>query len=191
MPFEILIDEWGTSGRKRPLVTDLINLLVLIENFQAADYLNDNILKKGPTTRPCKGPAARVDSLPSGSIRSHLNGGINNISIYETINPDVRQISHNFDTSLPHVSYQDLELLTEDFNLNPLALNGRKLGAGAFGVVFLGGFLRASPQDPVATRIYRSLKLPLKSQVAVKRLHREKVNSCKTIQILFVFIAFE
>jgi hypothetical protein len=190
MPFEILIDEWGTSGRKRPLVEDLINLLVRIENFQAADYLNNDILKKGPSPRPCKGPAARVDSLPPGSIRSQQNG-LHNISIYESINPDVRQISHDFDTSLPHVSYQDLELLTDDFNLNPLALNGRKLGAGAFGVVFLGGLLSASPQDPVATKIYRSLKLPLKSQVAVKRLHREKVNSCKTIQILLVFISFE
>ena len=59
---EILLDEWGTMGRKRPTVKNLLDLLVKAELFRAADYLAISVLncKEGPK-RPATGPAAKVD----------------------------------------------------------------------------------------------------------------------------------
>jgi hypothetical protein len=36
---EVLLDEWGTSGRRRPTVGHLLKLLQLCESYEAADYL--------------------------------------------------------------------------------------------------------------------------------------------------------
>lgn len=41
---EILFDEWGTSGRKRPTVGNLLDLLVEAELLRAADYVAMNFL---------------------------------------------------------------------------------------------------------------------------------------------------
>lgn len=41
---EILFDEWGTSGRQRPTVSHLLQLLVKAELFRAADYVAVNLL---------------------------------------------------------------------------------------------------------------------------------------------------
>ncbi|XP_008551265.1 protein Tube isoform X1 [Microplitis demolitor] len=58
---EIFLDEWSTMGRKRPTIRELINLLVKVELFRAADYLAVDILKEEPPKRPPTGPAAPVD----------------------------------------------------------------------------------------------------------------------------------
>lgn len=62
---EILFDEWGTSGRKRPTVGNLLDLLVEAELLRAADYVAMNFLNEPPPERPANGPAAKIDiSLP-------------------------------------------------------------------------------------------------------------------------------
>ncbi|XP_076626134.1 interleukin 1 receptor associated kinase 4 tube [Colletes latitarsis] len=58
---EIFLAEWGTMGRKRPTLRNLLNLLVKAELFRAADYLAGDILKEELPKRPECGPAAPVD----------------------------------------------------------------------------------------------------------------------------------
>lgn len=65
-PTTILLDEWGTSGRKRATVSDLLDLLVKVQLFRAADFVATDILNSSPPERPATGPAARIDiSLPT------------------------------------------------------------------------------------------------------------------------------
>lgn len=65
MATEILFEEWGTSGKKRPTVGDLLQLLVKAELFRAAEHVAEHFLKEPLPERPSKGPAAKIDiSLP-------------------------------------------------------------------------------------------------------------------------------
>ncbi|KAE8573930.1 Putative Tube [Halyomorpha halys] len=43
---EILLEEWGTSGRRRPHISDLLNVLVKAELYRAADYVSLQLLKR-------------------------------------------------------------------------------------------------------------------------------------------------
>lgn len=42
--FEVLMEEWGTSGRKRPTIGDLIAILQLAKLYRAMDYLTVTVL---------------------------------------------------------------------------------------------------------------------------------------------------
>lgn len=42
---EIFLEEWGCSGRKRPTLADLLDLLKEAELFNAADYLAVDLLE--------------------------------------------------------------------------------------------------------------------------------------------------
>lgn len=42
---QILFDEWGTSGRVRPTLGHLLQLLVEVQLYRAADFLAVDILK--------------------------------------------------------------------------------------------------------------------------------------------------
>lgn len=44
LPGHILFDEWGTSGKTRPTVAHLLQLLVQANLYRAADYLAVDIL---------------------------------------------------------------------------------------------------------------------------------------------------
>lgn len=48
---EILFDEWGTSGRKRPTLQTLMDLLAELKLYRAADYISMNILGGVPVER--------------------------------------------------------------------------------------------------------------------------------------------
>lgn len=79
----ILFDEWGTSGRKRATVSDLLSLLVKVELFRAADFVAMDILNAPPPKRPKTGPAARVDiSLPADQLDEQAIEEILNNAIY-------------------------------------------------------------------------------------------------------------
>lgn len=43
-PTEILFDEWGTSGRVRPTVGNLLDLLIKVQLMRAADYVAIKLL---------------------------------------------------------------------------------------------------------------------------------------------------
>lgn len=57
---EIFLEEWGTSGRKRPDISFLIHLLGKAELFRAADFMT-SLLKEPPLERPDVGPSAPID----------------------------------------------------------------------------------------------------------------------------------
>lgn len=74
LPAHILFEEWGTSGRTRPTVAHLLNLLVEASLYRAADYLAVDILNESPPARPGSGPAAPVDI---GSLLEESGGDLN------------------------------------------------------------------------------------------------------------------
>ncbi|XP_070522520.1 protein Tube isoform X2 [Cardiocondyla obscurior] len=59
---QIFLEEWSTMGRKRPTLKLLLELLVKVELFRAADYIACDILKQEPPKRPDYGPAAAIDT---------------------------------------------------------------------------------------------------------------------------------
>lgn len=64
-PFEILLEEWGTSGKKRATLMDLFHIMTNVCLFRAADYIAEVILNIPKPTRPITGLGARVDiSIP-------------------------------------------------------------------------------------------------------------------------------
>lgn len=82
-PAEIFLEEWVTTGRIRPTLSHLLQLLIKSELFRVADYVAVNLLNgqsqilleniielifvytEAPPQRPSKGPAAKVDiALP-------------------------------------------------------------------------------------------------------------------------------
>ncbi|CAD6233966.1 GSCOCT00014113001.2-RA-CDS [Cotesia congregata] len=74
LPAEIFLDEWSTMGRKRPTIRKLINLLIQIELFRAADYLDIGVLNEEPPKRPQNGPAAPIDFFVNfeGTPENHI-----------------------------------------------------------------------------------------------------------------------
>lgn len=64
-PSGILFEEWSTSGRRRPTIGDLLECLIRIPLYRAADFIAINILNEEPPKRPDSGPAKRIDiSIP-------------------------------------------------------------------------------------------------------------------------------
>lgn len=43
--FEVLLEEWGTSGRQRPTVQDLVALLQINKLYRAMDYLTVTVMQ--------------------------------------------------------------------------------------------------------------------------------------------------
>ncbi|XP_058797461.1 protein Tube [Phymastichus coffea] len=58
---EIFLSEWSTIGKYRPTCKLLLDLLVKLEFFKAADYLAVEVLKIDAPERPKQGPAAVID----------------------------------------------------------------------------------------------------------------------------------
>ena len=161
----------------------MIELFIEVDLYQAADYLSDDVLKIGPVPRPQNGPSATVPPVASEFFPTVATESIQ--PFVEAANPHlnhtvVREEENEielFDTSIPHLLYSELEHITDNFNLVPFAQNGRKLGAGAFGTVFLGQFPEnVSEEDTFTARIFQKMNLSKQSKVAVKRLSTEKVD---------------
>lgn len=118
---QIFLEEWITSGKIRPTLSHLLQLLVKSESFRAADYVAIDLLSEAPPRRPERGPAAKIDiSLPdehNGIDDELLNGNYPNTSQIMNLNRFHESASKNvarkqiFDrSSLPDrpISEQDL-----------------------------------------------------------------------------------
>lgn len=68
---EILIQEWGTSGKIRANLGILRYLLVKAELFQAADYVS-KLINQPPPPRPVNGPARAITTNLPGRVDRHL-----------------------------------------------------------------------------------------------------------------------
>ncbi|CAG0897354.1 unnamed protein product [Darwinula stevensoni] len=158
--FELLVEEWGTSGQSRPTVEHLLDLLVRGEMFAPADYLAIDVLNEEAPDRPVKGPAAKIPTnatthfsdspqmfitehdseVPLGCLSdiagfTHVLAEAGNPVLGNVIPADLEVESH-----LSQIPYSVLSQVTNGFQESPLENGGRKIGQGAFGSVFLGIF---------------------------------------------------
>ncbi|XP_046400183.1 interleukin-1 receptor-associated kinase 4-like [Ischnura elegans] len=191
---EILLDEWGCSGRKRPTLALLLDLLVKASLFRAADYVAVELLKESPPSRPNEGPAALVDvsddaiekllpKRPECDFGERIDVDNHNVNVPGTTNGSARILQVNnldarqLSTQLPHFSFIDLKEATLGFSEEPYikvqgdygghggsAFNGRKIGTGAFGSVYLG-HLRIE-DTPAGDNM----------MVAIKKLNQDAIN---------------
>lgn len=70
--FMLLFEEWGTSGRQRPTIQHLYELLISLPLFRAADYIANHILHIQRPNRPNNGPSQIIDiTLPESGIESN------------------------------------------------------------------------------------------------------------------------
>ncbi|XP_071449817.1 interleukin-1 receptor-associated kinase 4-like [Hetaerina americana] len=180
---EILLDEWGCSGRKRPTLSLLLDLLVNASLFRAADYIAVDLLKEPPPNRPSEGPAALVDvsddalekllpKRPEDGMSAPKTSGGSKVPLH--INIDACQLS----TQLPHFAYIELQEATLGFSEEPYIkikgeygahddsmYTGRKIGTGAFGSVYLGHL-----------HIHDDRQTDNKMMVAIKKLNQDAIN---------------
>lgn len=94
-PTTILLDEWGTSGRRRATVSDLLDLLVKVHLYRAADFVATDILNETVPKRPETGPSARINiSLPNEPIDEKVVEEFLNNAAY----PDSSRLVGHFDS---------------------------------------------------------------------------------------------
>jgi len=150
LPAEILLDEWATSGRVRPTVETLYDLLLECQFYRAADYVAKEILSSPMPPRPLEGPARRV---PLPAVDSNLNvvveeesGNSTGTTVPTAILQDSSDVDvliqelNNYDYSEGNPVHFDLEIIeksTKNFQ-DPI-------GSGAFGTVFA---MDLSPRGP-------------------------------------------
>jgi len=161
---EIVLQEWGTSGRERPKLSILRDVLSKAGLFRASDFVSEELLKEPPSIRPSDGPAALVntnlDDLPIPNFDTQLP-----VSIPPEVEENTQQ--------LMCLSFTLLSLITNEFSDIPFSKKfktgstmgfvGNKLGAGAFGAVYFG-------------------LMPDGTQVAVKKLMNDTVSLFKQFQ---------
>ncbi|XP_047528711.1 interleukin-1 receptor-associated kinase 4-like [Vanessa atalanta] len=95
---EILMDEWGTSGRVRPTLTHLKNILKEAQMYRAADEIAQ-MLQESLPERPTYGPAAPIttnvtEMLNDESMEQRFNnmGSVNKSKFNEMCNKTTRQM---------------------------------------------------------------------------------------------------
>lgn len=147
---EILLDEWATSGRRRPTTGTLYSLLQECELFRAADYIAQEVFEVPPPSRPMQGPARRVsdefDHQPQ-VLHKSPNDDLIDLELKVRLSEDatssmntvagstrklVDQLTEfeNPRGNLVKFSIQKLKAATENFDTK------YKIGSGSFGAVF-------------------------------------------------------
>lgn len=104
----MLLEEWGTSGRKRATVNDLLELLIRVELYRAADFVAKDILQETPPERPNSGPGAKIDIfLPPVEIdEEQMNERLQNIGYPDTSNllesnaSHINNVNHDYNNSI-------------------------------------------------------------------------------------------
>uniref|UniRef100_A0A1B6MDT4 non-specific serine/threonine protein kinase n=1 Tax=Graphocephala atropunctata TaxID=36148 RepID=A0A1B6MDT4_9HEMI len=176
-PFsEILMEEWGTSGKCRPTVSVLLRCLLKAELYRAAEFVAVELLKGPSPPRPQSGPAAAVTYPVESSTFTPTTTARADVSDYMPSAPPPPTTSCRPQSvtlqppSLPRAAtpqnptvlvepdssevqrlrYSVLESATENFTAS------RILGGGAYGSVY-------------------QANLPRLGAVAVKRFHPDDV----------------
>ncbi|XP_045447023.1 interleukin-1 receptor-associated kinase 4-like [Melitaea cinxia] len=103
---EILLDEWGTSGRVRPTLTHLKDILTQAHIYRAADEIA-KMLEESLPERPTHGPAAPITTnvtelLNDESMEQRFNNmsSINKVKFNEICNKTTKQMKSASDMIL-------------------------------------------------------------------------------------------
>ena len=165
---DILLDEWGTSGRVRPTVADLYLLCSSLELFRAADFLLEQLMGgEKPSRTFCLtvngGAGAEAEVLdvnhyhiPPSVDTAELNKQLDSLIV------ESQELSQ-LQSPLPHFTFSFLQTITNNFCDLPFSSGGNKIGAGAFGSVYHG-------------KLSGQLGL-VNTSVAVKRILRDLVKN--------------
>ncbi|XP_037091300.1 interleukin-1 receptor-associated kinase 4-like [Pollicipes pollicipes] len=120
---DVLLDEWGTWGRRheRPTVDDLVMLLTELSLYRAADYINVNVLE-GERRTASGQELERSPEEPELEPEPELGP----------------EPGPEPPADIRHFSFAYLEKITNEFDDRAVAAGGCRLGAGAYGTVYLG-----------------------------------------------------
>ena len=172
---DILLDEWGTSGRVRPTVADLYLLCSSLELFRAADFLLEQLMGgQRPSRTFCLavngGAEAEVVDvnqryhIPPNVDTAELNKQLDSLIVEsEELKPGSGDCLSQLQSPLPHFTFSFLQTITNNFCDLPFSSGGNKIGAGAFGSVYHG-------------KLSGQLGL-VNTSVAVKRILRDLVKN--------------
>lgn len=157
-PTQALLDYWGTSGRKRPTIQDLITSLIKCRLYRAADYISVDILGGSAISRDESHDNGNLSTtnLVNQIVRAAHNPTSNNNSTLESVSSivepsapptpsttaeedeicnQITQVLH-LCTSLERFSFSAILLGTAHFAETLASEGGHKLGQGAFGSVY-------------------------------------------------------
>lgn len=180
---DVLIDEWGTSGRVRPTVDDLYLLCESLELFRAADFILENMLGGDKPTKVLSEQQTKLLSdrptvmkpnvadynIPKNVDTDELNKQLDSLIIesQDLKSPSTEEAAMDsiglVQSPLPHFAFSFLQSITNNFCETPFSSGGNKIGAGAFGSVYFG---RLSGQLGLTN-----------TGVAVKRIARDMISN--------------
>ncbi|RXG56541.1 Interleukin-1 receptor-associated kinase 4 [Armadillidium vulgare] len=147
--FEVLIEEWGTSGFIRPKVMDLIKLLKQAGLERAADYLEKTSVDKLTATfsRAFK---INTDTQTRSNAVGFEQDSRETLSNAVGFEQDSREILSNdtFET----LKETNIPFIPFDLILDCIK-NGCKIGEGAFGFVFKSHLLIEEEKKTVAIKM--------------------------------------
>jgi len=148
---DILLDEWGTSGKKRPTIQDLANVLRSDETFNRALYmiateiLGFDDIDDIPEIHDETENFVNNDLNENFSLATSGGGENENLTGVTHINDADNIYNHEYQTEptsigvdLPRLNYSYLREITSNFSDISLKEGGRKLGEGSFGSVYYG-----------------------------------------------------
>ena len=173
---DVLLDEWGCSGKVRPTVSDLYLLCSSLELYRAADFLLEQLMAGDKPSRsfsltvsnPAPAPLVEQYKIPPDIDTEELNKKLDSLIVdsqevkspAQSASPDCISELHS---PLPHFTFSFLQTITNNFCDLPFSEGGNKIGAGAFGSVYHG-------------KLSGQLGL-VNTSVAVKRILRDLVKN--------------
>ncbi|XP_053208297.1 interleukin-1 receptor-associated kinase 4-like [Panonychus citri] len=162
-PTRALLDYWGTYGRKRATIKDLIDNLITCKLYQAADYVSIKLLNEGPVIRDSDklddqtinkngkqlNDKVQTDCGNESNLKQLTSNQVNQLDVVQSTDVTSFSLDDNSlncqvklmlerDSGIKKYSYNQLNQSTNNFNSLPLNEGGYKLGEGAYGIVYLG-----------------------------------------------------
>lgn len=155
-PTQALFTHWSTTGRNRPTVNTLLNLLKETRLYRAADFVAVQALQGSPVEKDYLKTSELLNRVSSSEdtkyeheitntsyedkrtvlVREcHKPGNSDSCTVQKESSADEFQCMEN---SVVRFSYQELSSLTQNFNDTSVSRGGAKLGEGGFGIVYRG-----------------------------------------------------